>query len=231
MSRGLIAFNAARHANRSDPTMTTEEATKYAHLNDGRRRKVPNCGTCGEKGHRSTSRKHHPAVHVVPDVVPCLETVRNQKADDGAAFHRQSRTIWGDRPLSKKEKRAAALVVVDDDERPKTRGDCKDGPRPCAYVSCSHHLYLDVTDDGSLKLNHPHLEPWELRETCALDVADRGPITLEETGANLGLTRERVRQIEERSLRKLRHHTPREAAEDMHDPGSSGPPSQAGTIW
>jgi len=36
----------------------------------------------------------------------------------------------------------------------------------------------------------------EMPGTCALDVADRGDITLQEVGELLRLTRERVRQIE-----------------------------------
>ena len=62
-------------------------------------------------------------------------------------------------------------------------------PRPCPFVSCSHHLYLDVNPEtGAIKLNFPHLEVWEMAETCSLDVADRGGITLEEVGAILNLT-------------------------------------------
>ena len=38
---------------------------------------------------------------------------------------------------------------------------------------------------GSIKLNFPDKEIWELEETCALDVAEKGGITLEEVGANL----------------------------------------------
>jgi len=104
--------------------------------------------------------------------------------------------------------RSGALTVIDaEDEamRPRTRGDCVGGPRPCPFVSCSHHLYLDVNEDtGAIKLNHPGKEPWELAETCSLDVADRGGSTLEEIAAFLGLTRERIRQIEERALRGIR---------------------------
>ena len=74
-------------------------------------------------------------------------------------------------------------------------------PRPCPFVSCSHHLYLDVNPEtGAIKLNFPHLEVWEMAETCSLDVADRGGITLEEVGAILNLTRERIRQVEVRGL-------------------------------
>jgi len=43
-----------------------------------------------------------------------------------------------------------------------------------------------------------------MAETCALDVADRGGITLEEVGAILNLTRERIRQVEVRGLAKIR---------------------------
>jgi hypothetical protein len=78
-------------------------------------------------------------------------------------------------------------------------------------VSCKHHLYLDVDPDtGSIKLNLPHLAPDELEETCALDVAERGGVTLEEVGAILNLTRERVRQIECRGAAKCRRVWERE---------------------
>ena len=46
-----------------------------------------------------------------------------------------------------------------------------------------------------------------MAETCALDVADRGGITLEEVGAILNLTRERIRQVEVRGLGKLREQS------------------------
>ena len=108
-------------------------------------------------------------------------------------------------------------------DRPRTREDCAGGERPCPWVSCKHHLFLDVARTGGIKLNFPDLEVWELTESCALDVADRGNgegVTLEETGALLNLTRERIRQIEKRGLAKLRAADKREdgalaeAAED-----------------
>jgi len=89
--------------------------------------------------------------------------------------------------------------------RPKTRADCGAEARPCPWVACKHHLYLDINPEtGSIKLNFPDLEPWELRDTCALDVAERGGITLDEVGAVTNLTRERIRQLEVRGLSKLK---------------------------
>jgi hypothetical protein len=111
--------------------------------------------------------------------------------------------------LSKRElERGRQLYPDMDIERPMNRTDCFQGPhaeRPCPFVSCKHHLYLDVNErTGSIKLNFPDLEVWELPETCALDIADRGGITLEEVGEIMNLTRERIRQLETRGLAKLK---------------------------
>jgi hypothetical protein len=93
-------------------------------------------------------------------------------------------------------RRLRLLPAIEGFERPHTRGDCVDGIRPCPYVSCSHHLYLDVNDIGNLHVNFPDLEPDQLEKSCALDVADEGGATLEDVGRFMNVTRERVRQIE-----------------------------------
>jgi hypothetical protein len=94
-------------------------------------------------------------------------------------------------------------------QRPVTRGDCVGGERPCGWVSCRWHLYLDVSPaTHSIKVNFPHLEVWEMPETCALDVADRAGKTLEEVGGVANLTRERIRQLEDETLARLRDAFP-----------------------
>ena len=118
---------------------------------------------------------------------------------------RRSKTI-AMRRVSREE-RAEVTRILEEVEsiRPRTREDCRTAERPCPYVSCKYHLYLDVnTETGSIKINFPDLEVWELPETCALDVADRGGITLEDVGELLNLTRERIRQVEVLGLEKLR---------------------------
>jgi hypothetical protein len=92
---------------------------------------------------------------------------------------------------------AAILAEVGPFARPKTRGDCQGHEGPCPFVSCAHHLYLDVSPKtGAIKLNFPDLQPDELTQSCVLDVADLGGQALEEVGDIMNITRERVRQIE-----------------------------------
>jgi hypothetical protein len=120
----------------------------------------------------------------------------------------RSRTVAMKRLTKEEIRQGAALIPYMHYSKPQDRAECKCGIRPCPYVSCKHHLYLDVNPEtGSIKLNFPHLEVWEMEETCSLDVAERGGITLEEVGEIMNLTRERIRQVEVRGLLKLRMST------------------------
>lgn len=131
---------------------------------------------------------------------------RAERRKPGKKGRRRSRTIATKR-LSKEELALAEELKAFQYDRPVNRSECANGIRPCPYVSCKHHLYLDVNPEtGSIKLNFPDLEVWEMVETCALDVADRGGITLEEVGEILNLTRERIRQVEVKGLEKLRQN-------------------------
>jgi hypothetical protein len=104
-------------------------------------------------------------------------------------------------------------IIYDADLLPmRARNHC----RPCVWARCSLHLYLEVKDCGSIKLNHHRLPPErmdELDDTCAQDVADREDdpvrvgkdklLPLEIVGAKLGLTLERARQIEAHALQNV----------------------------
>lgn len=113
--------------------------------------------------------------------------------------------------LHRTSKRQLDLIRADcrkhpgDDDKPRTRGDCANVQRPCPWVSCKWNLYLDVTASGSIKFNWPDREPSDVDPacSCALDVADRGGVLLEDIARCLNLTRERARQIEEMALHRL----------------------------
>jgi hypothetical protein len=107
--------------------------------------------------------------------------------------------------------------------RPTTRAECKDGPRPCPFVSCTHHLYLDVQPrTGAIKLNFPDLEVEDMTHSCALDVADQGGSTLEDIGAIMNLTRERIRQVEVRAMARAQAAKETFALRDFADEGPVG---------
>lgn len=88
--------------------------------------------------------------------------------------------------------------------RPRTRGECKDGPRPCGFLGCRYNLAIDIGYTGrSIKFNHPLVDITEMAETCALDVADRGPVGLPELAKLMGLSYDRAFQTVDEALAKL----------------------------
>src|SRR5262245_38830783 len=121
----------------------------------------------------------------------------------------RSKTIAMKRLTREGLRQGALMYPPVDIPRPTSREECRGEMRPCPWVACKHHLYLDINPEtGSIKINFPDLEPWELKHTCALDVAERGGITLEEVGEIMNLTRERIRQVEVRGLLKLKMGSP-----------------------
>jgi hypothetical protein len=89
-------------------------------------------------------------------------------------------------------------------QRPKCRKDCELTARPCPWVGCRYHLAIDVDPGtGAIKVNFPDVELEDMPETCALDIAEDGGCTLEEVARAMNITRERVRQIEQRAVAVL----------------------------
>ncbi len=119
------------------------------------------------------------------------------KGTDRAQGRRRSRTIAARRLGKVDFSDGEAFDPELEAMRPKNREECVHAERPCPWVSCKYHLYLDINPrTGSIKLNFPDIEPWEMPESCVLDIADRGPVTLEDVGRIMNLTRERIRQLE-----------------------------------
>jgi hypothetical protein len=93
------------------------------------------------------------------------------------------------------------------------------------------NLYAEVEREGysgprrRLVIYHPEREPGDVppTESCALDVAERGGITLEEVGSMMNVSRERIRQVEELALKRLGIAIrARELSEDLRPGRGSG---------
>lgn len=122
----------------------------------------------------------------------------------GVSGARRAKLLPGHERLTPEEIQTGIELVDEIVTRPKTRGECAGMARPCPFVGCRYHLYLDVNEGtGSIKLNHPLTTPDQMEHSCSLDVADRGGVTLDTAGALFNITRERIRQIEARGLRLL----------------------------
>jgi Sigma-70, region 4 len=77
--------------------------------------------------------------------------------------------------------------------------ECVDSGPPgagCSRTDCRYHL-------ANRGYWEHHLRP---TRDCSLDVANEGPHTLDEVAAVLGVSGERVRQIEEEAIEHLKHN-------------------------
>lgn len=91
---------------------------------------------------------------------------------------------------------------------PRTWGDCQERglgtpKRPCAYLLCRWNLQIDINpQSGEMRLLSGGSE-----HTCALRVAQHDGLQLDEIAAIMGVSIERVRQLEAKALHKLRRMT------------------------
>ena len=85
---------------------------------------------------------------------------------------------------------------------PQTRADCPSF-RPCPHISCRYHLA--ATHHPKRPVIHTDPDDWtSATPTCALDVAAQGPHSPQQIADLWGVTRQRITQIEEQALAKLR---------------------------
>lgn len=159
------------------------------------------------------------ALQTEPELAPMTREQRRSRRKREV----RARTISVKR-MTKRELEIGRLLYPESDYwKPRSRAECASGPRPCPYVSCKYHLFIDVSArTGAIKLNFPDLEVWDMSESCALDIADRGGTTLEDVGAIMNLTRERIRQLEVKALAKLDALQQMKALRDYIDEGPVG---------
>lgn len=186
----------------------------------------------GNEGKRGRNMKHgtaerqamvNPKTLGLSGTPPQEEQVTREQRRSRRKRPVRARTISVKR-MTKRELEMGRMMYPETDYwKPRTRSQCADGPRPCPYVSCQHHLFVDVSPrTGAIKLNFPDLEVWQMGESCALDVADRGGTTLEDVGAIMNLTRERIRQVEVRALAKLEAARGMDVLREFVDEGPEG---------
>lgn len=115
-------------------------------------------------------------------------------------------------PLDESDLEALAM-------RPRRRSECGT-ERPCPWVGCEHHMAISelvrVTPKRArIRWLNPDLEVWEMPHTCLLDLVEQhgGKMTLEEVAKIFGVTRERIRQLEAKGLRKAKAHARRRHAD------------------
>ena len=83
------------------------------------------------------------------------------------------------------------------DTAPTNRKQCKDNKQPCPWARCKYHLVFEVFTFPQKATNEEIVDKLlTLKESCVLDVANRGEQTLHQIGKILGTSRERIRQIE-----------------------------------
>lgn len=144
------------------------------------------CPKCKEEVHRKNTSK------------------RNRRR--GMAAHARGYKRVSARDLAA-EVAANRDAYPEDVQRPRTRAECVDGPRPCPYVSCRHHLFLEAAGNGTLLFQHWGREPDEIPKTCSLDVTPDG-MQIEQIAEIMGMSRESVRQIEIAAMAKIRAAVP-----------------------
>lgn len=74
--------------------------------------------------------------------------------------------------------------------------NCMRCAEPCSAIDCRYHIHSDAKPDQIATAPIPTV-------TCSLKLANTGGMTLDSIGIILGLTRERVRQIEAKGSFKL----------------------------
>src|SRR3954454_13361241 len=91
--------------------------------------------------------QHAGAVEDEDSPQPEVARIRRKVHSTGRDGRVRSKTIAPKR-LTRDERRLSEVLIYPEDiDRPLTREECKSMPRPCPFVSCSHHLYLDVNPE------------------------------------------------------------------------------------
>ena len=79
--------------------------------------------------------------------------------------------------------------------RPQYRSQCLNGIRPCPWVSCKHHMIWAIGRIERLSNDQIIEKIKTIPETCTLDVADQGGMTVRNLAVVMGVGRSRIIQM------------------------------------
>ena len=190
-----------------EPRQAPRRASARARRRSGRGRDSPRDEARGRARRRRRSAAHHAA----RDHEGVQRARRDREARSARLANRVSRQDVGAArargPSRVTKRRSLALRVVEAielDENfeflpgvPTSRADCVDGPRPCPYISCRHHLWLIEQRDRPGNPARGAQGAATLRPigaSCSLDVAIK-PHSLDEVASILGVVPTRIHQI------------------------------------
>jgi hypothetical protein len=124
----------------------------------------------------------------------------------------RTKRIRGRHQIDAAARARAAEIASVEAQRPKTRADCVDGPRPCPWVGCRYHLRtplrFEPATDGSGRV-HVRFMAAQAEDlswlddgdapTCALDIAETVALSGEVASRKLlarllGATRQAIQQ-------------------------------------
>lgn len=118
------------------------------------------------------------------------------------------------REILKISQKTTSLETPIGDDKDSQLGDfIEDTKQPSPYEMTSQRLLRENIDEVLDALSDREAKVLEMR----FGLKNQKPMTLEEVGKEFGVTRERIRQIEAKALRKLKHPSRRKMLQDYLD--------------
>jgi len=139
---------------------------------------------------------------------------REPQADEVAAHIGEGMTATRVREILKIAQDTASLETPVGDEEDSMLGDfIADTSQPTPIEAASKELLKENIEEVLATLSDREAKVLKMR----FGLEGKNPMTLEEVGKEFGVTRERIRQIEAKALRKLKHPSRRKKLQDYLD--------------
>jgi RNA polymerase primary sigma factor len=156
-------------------------------------------------------------IHMLNTIKKCYFVVKHLTQEYGRDPSSQELAEYMNLPVTKikeimqlSQETASLDTAVDEENITKLSDLIEDSSSDAPFENVFNMALQDTIDKVLKHLTEREMKIIKLR----FGLAGEGPFTLEETGRMLGITRERVRQIQEKAIAKLRHF---KRIEDLKD--------------